>query len=714
MSPNNKRKKHINTLASNKRAFSKPAHTDIVELDEEYVEESMLEAEGTILYPVDENEKEWKDVMAESESEEEWDEDIEENVWKELLTKMQSNASENKPHLRAPYTGTSERTTFRQKARTKALKAAAAGSQSIMSYFIQGPVPEVKAEVEWEASATDEEPSDDDLEEDDKEDELILEGKMIMEINEYLTDKKNQKTIGTEEKAKLQAVLQYLRLRQTGMDQTHARIQVATANGKTPYWGRCLVRWAKEWSVNKKIVLSRRGKHPKTKNLLTDSDVYLRISSWLREHHKFDVTPRMLQKYVSESVLPNIGVSNENKGISEKTATRWLRALGWIRSEAKKGVSVDGHERPDVVTYREDFLQKMKEYERRMIRAKDGEPDTLEMPTELSNEERPLVFYTHDESIFYSNDGQRVIWHPKGEMPLRKKGRGRSIMVSEFISEVDGPLRHTRADGSRLEAREIIQPGKQYDGYWTGKGVAEQFKKAIAIHKEKFSDYDALWAFDNSSNHNCFADNALLVSRMNLGPGGQQALLRDTIFNGQKQTMVFPDNHPDMALRGKAKGMRLVLKERGLWRNRLLKTCEACRLKTEGTPTRLTCCAQRILELQPDFQAQKSLLEEIAEAEGQKVIFYPKFHCEFNYIEMYWGASKRYTRDNCDYSFNGLKSTVPAALESVGIGLIRRFANKAFRYMDAYRLGLTGADAEKQVKKYRSHRRIPANWATDL
>ena len=32
------------------------------------------------------------------------------------------------------------------------------------------------------------------------------------------------------------------------------------------------------------------------------------------------------------------------------------------------------------------------EYEKRMIRAKDGEPDTLEMPIDLSNEERPLVF----------------------------------------------------------------------------------------------------------------------------------------------------------------------------------------------------------------------------------------------------------------------------------------------------------------------------------
>jgi len=692
-------------LATNKRVHSKHSRVDNAKL------ELPVPREGAISNPINENGEEWEDIMAESESEEEWDKDLKENAWEELLVKMQSNASDNKSHLRAPYTGTSERTLFRQKAKAKILKASAVGSHSIESYFIRNSIREVETEVEIEGDRPDDELSDDE-EDHEREDEDVSEEKIITEINEHLSNKENQKTIGIEERAKLEAVLQYLRLRQIGMNQTYARIQVATANGKSSYWSRCLVHWVKEWKVNKKIVLSRRGKHPKTKSLLTHNDVFLRIGSWLREHHKFDITPRMLQKYVSELILPSLGASNENKSISEKTALRWLRALGWIYSETKKGVYIDGHERADVVAYRENFLQLMKEYEKRMIRAKDGDPDTLEMPIDLSNEERPLVFYTHDESVFYSNDGQRVIWHPKGEMPLRKKGRGRSIMVSEFLSEVDGPLRYIRADGTRLEAREIIYPGKKYDGYWTGESVAEQFKKAIAIHKEKFPDYDALWAFDNSSNHNCFAGNALHVGKMNLGPGGQQALLRDTVFNGQKQVMVFPDDHSDLTLRGKAKGMKLVLMERGLWREGLLKTCEKCRLKVEE-PARSVCCAQRILELQPDFLAQKSLLEEIAEAEGQKIIFYPKFHCEFNFIEMYWGAAKRYTRDNCDYSFDGLKSTVPAALESIGIGLIRRFANKSFRYMDAYRRGLTGADAEKQVKKYRSHRRIPDNWATE-
>lgn len=198
---------------------------------------------------------------------------------------------------------------------------------------------------------------------------------------------------------------------------------------------------------------------------------------------------------------------------------------------------------------------------------------------------------------------------------------------------------------------------------------------------------------------------------MNLGSGGKQPIMRPGMFNGQLQPMAFPDDHPNEALRGKAKGLRIVLTERGFWpeSGTLLARCNGgCK------DDAVSCCAQKIMSLQPDFRAQKSLIAETIEAEGHKCIFYPKFHCELNYIEYFWGAAKHYCRVNCDYTWEGLKRTVPEALASVDLKTIRRFARRAQRYMSAYRNDLTLKTAEYAVKKYKSHRRIPHGVTIDI
>ena len=157
---------------------------------------------------------------------------------------------------------------------------------------------------------------------------------------------------------------------------------------------------------------------------------------------------------------------------------------------------------------------------------------------------------------------------------------------------------------------------------------------------------------------------------------------------------------------GEPKGMKQVLIERGLWKNELNADCQLYKDKIVDE-NRVDCCARQIISLQPDFLAQKSALEELILEAGHKCIFYPKFHCELNFIEQYWGAAKRYARDKCDYSWVGLQNTVPIALESVNTVTIRRFARKTWRYMDLYRKGITGKLAEYAVKKYKSHRCIP-------
>lgn len=138
---------------------------------------------------------------------------------------------------------------------------------------------------------------------------------------------------------------------------------------------------------------------------------------------------------------------------------------------------------------------------------------------------------THDECIFYSNDGKRGVWAKTGELPLRKKGNSRSIMVSEFLTEACGRL---KLDAQTIKnypnipqkARVYLIPGKNQEGYWTINHLLEQVKsKAIPIFETLFSICIAVFAFDNSSNYAAFLPDALVASKMNLFPGGKQSVM---------------------------------------------------------------------------------------------------------------------------------------------------------------------------------------------
>jgi hypothetical protein len=53
------------------------------------------------------------------------------------------------------------------------------------------------------------------------------------------------------------------------------------------------------------------------------------------------------------------------------------------------------------------------------------------------------------------------------------------------------------------------------------------------------------------------------------------------------------------------------------------------------------CCFQWLLWNQPDLTNIKSLLEEHCEAQGFKMLFLQKFHCELNFFKQRWGMAKR-------------------------------------------------------------------------
>jgi hypothetical protein len=124
--------------------------------------------------------------------------------------------------------------------------------------------------------------------------------------------------------------------------------------------------------------------------------------------------------------------------------------------------------------------------------------------------------------------------------------------------------------------------------------------------------FQVLFLIDNSQGHLAYSENALLVSRMNvrLGgknvrPGGKQACMRDGWFiqDGERiiQPMTFPPN--DSHNLNTPKGIKAVLVERDLYQTNLRGKCEK---KCESN----ACCNKWILEIQPDFAEQKSLVQE--------------------------------------------------------------------------------------------------------
>ena len=93
----------------------------------------------------------------------------------------------------------------------------------------------------------------------------------------------------------------------------------------------------------------------------------------------------------------------------------------------------DGHERPDVVKYREAWTRRMLQYAKRRETWEGEEMEIVIPPTCLEPGMKKHVIVTHDECIFYSNDSQQSMWLQEGESVLKKKGNGGSIMVSKFL-----------------------------------------------------------------------------------------------------------------------------------------------------------------------------------------------------------------------------------------------------------------------------------------
>jgi hypothetical protein len=116
------------------------------------------------------------------------------------------------------------------------------------------------------------------------------------------------------------------------------------------------------------------------------------------------------------------------------------------------------------------------------------------------------------------------------------------------------------------------------------------------------------------------------------------------------------------------------------------------------------------LSQQPDFLSQKEWLSEVVERSGHEIIFYPKYHCELNYIEMVWAYLKAKLRRECENDFGLMLRRVPDILvNEIPVAFVRRVERHCLRFMSGYRMGLEGPLLDFAMKRYSSHRRIPTS-----
>src|ERR1700735_5151221 len=137
---------------------------------------------------------------------------------------------------------------------------------------------------------------------------------------------------------------------------------------------------------------------------------------------------------------------------------------------------------------------------------------------------------------------------------------------------------------------------------------------------------------------------------------------------GENQSFYFPDDHPTMP--GWFKGMEQIIRERGLWPDTDLNAqCTGFKCPAGKTD----CCCQCILFNQPDFVSQKSELHELIERRHHLCDFYPKYHCELNFIEQYWGAAKlQFRTAGRSASISEMEKKMQDSLDGVDINQIRR------------------------------------------
>lgn len=478
------------------------------------------------------------------------------------------------------------------------------------------------------------------------------------------------------------------------------------------YRATVIREWGEDYMATRKLPEHRQGKHIKTATVITDENVQRLLREYLRSLPNPERNPTHFQEALSGFILDSIPSAKST--VSVETARRWMHYLGFSPARTSKDYYTDDHNRDDVVRYRNEiFLPQMMAYAERMVQYEGEDMNTEVQPENLQEPE--VVFITHDESTFYANDGAPCIWMEGRKRHLKPKTNGLSIMISGFMCPCHGFMEH-----NGIKSYLLFEAGKNRDGWFTNDDLINQLESCFDMMESIHEGKKLLFAFDNSNSHHKRSPDALKATNLRLKDDAKGApIMRDGWYMKDGVRVTQPMQLPGVG--GRPKGLKRILSERGRWREGMNLQCHACKSKTphESRPETYgytadhyictsQCCARYCLSNEPDFLEQREWIREVIEERGHYVIYYPKYHCELNFIERVWGYMKAKLRKECDYSFAGLKGRLPHVINSVTKTFVRKLFRSVLRFMQGYQNGLEGGFLEYVSKEYRSHRRIPA------
>jgi hypothetical protein len=258
-------------------------------------------------------------------------------------------------------------------------------------------------------------------------------------------------------RARLELMVGFLRLykgaRYTGWA-CYANV-MAKSGGKGEWLSRKLREWTIEFCKDKKnIPTAMYGKF--NSSVLEDEDIAADIHLHLQFLGKF-VSAKDIVRYVATPEFQARLKVKPNINISERTAQRWMKKMGYRWRTEPKGMYSDGHERRDVVHYRQNiFLPRWRDFEMRSRWWDGGTYESIDHDARMRAymsphvDARVVVIWRHDESTFYANDRRKLRWvHSSETAKPYAKGEGASEMVGDYVSPDYRWLKskHTDAEG---------------------------------------------------------------------------------------------------------------------------------------------------------------------------------------------------------------------------------------------------------------------------